>query len=310
MAGPGRDVDALAMTRAVKARSTGWTLRSMFSASKVVLAGGLAALIVAYLVIGGRPLEPVEELVPAASASPSASYSASPSPPATVLPGLVTETVEPGVLRIIRDDAGHDLDARYPDWRYDLDDMTITPDGTVWLGSTYHDSDNGVGFPQAPLVWALGRPGVLGVADGIPPSVGSLVPLSDSSVLAIGDEIVRVDGTSVIPDDGPAVRPVHGGELWLIGPEALAQMSGGDTPDGRLAMIWTAGPGFRWTRWAAPPPRRPLGARRPSKAWPATDATTSRAPVSTRSPLRLTVRSGRSVASRARAAACIGSSPR
>ena len=258
MAGPGRDVDALAMTRAVKARSTGWTLRSMFSASKVVLAGGLAALIVAYLVIGGRPLQPVQELVPAASASPSASYSASPSPPATVLPGLVTETVEPGVLRIVRDDAGHDLDARYPDWRYDLDDMTITPDGTVWLGSTYHDSDNGVGFPQAPLVWALGRPGVLGVADGIPPSVGSLVPLSDSSVLAIGNEIVRVDGTSVIPDDGPAVRPVHGGELWLIGPEALAQMSGGDTPDGRLAMIWDGG---TWIKIGRDGPHRLLADR-------------------------------------------------
>jgi hypothetical protein len=240
MAGPGRDIDAMAMTRAVGAQPRRRRSGSMFSATRLVLAGGLAVLVAIVLVIGGTPPQPQQELIHAgASASPSAPASVAPSPSTTVLPGLVTEEVEPGVLRIVRDDAGHDLDAGHPNFRYDLDGMTITPDGTVWLQATYHDSDNGVGVPRDPLVWALGRPGVLGVADGIPPSVQTLVPLLDGSVLAVGDEVVRVDRASVTPDDGPTVREVYGGSLWLIGPEALAGFSGGEAPERRLALIWS-----------------------------------------------------------------------
>src|SRR6186713_265774 len=114
MAGPGRDVDAQAMTRAVATQAPRWRSGSMFSATRLVLAGGVAALVLIVVVIGGTRPHP-EELTPGASASPSA--------PATLLPGLVTEEVEPGVLRIIRDEAGHDLDVRHPAFRYDLDGM-------------------------------------------------------------------------------------------------------------------------------------------------------------------------------------------
>ena len=54
-------------------------------------------------------------------------------PDDTELDGLVTEEVEPGVERIISDDAGHDLDETHPTYRYDMDDVAVTPDGTVWL---------------------------------------------------------------------------------------------------------------------------------------------------------------------------------
>src|SRR5262245_34766923 len=43
------------------------------------------------------------------------------------LDGLVTEEVEPGVERIIRDDAFHDLDDTHPTYRYDMDDVFVTP---------------------------------------------------------------------------------------------------------------------------------------------------------------------------------------
>jgi hypothetical protein len=72
--------------------------------------------------------------------------------------GLVTEEVEPGVERIISDDAGHDLDETHPTYRYDMDDVIVTPDGTVWLSSTYSRSDNDANAP-GPLLWALGQPG-------------------------------------------------------------------------------------------------------------------------------------------------------
>ena len=58
-------------------------------------------------------------------------------PDDTELDGLVTEEVEPGVERIISDGAGHDLDERHPTYRYDMEDVAVTPDGTVLLWSSY-----------------------------------------------------------------------------------------------------------------------------------------------------------------------------
>jgi hypothetical protein len=69
---------------------------------------------------------------------------------------LVTEEVEPGVERIRSDGAGHDLEERHPNFRYDMDDVYVTPDGTVWLSSSYRDTDNEAN-PPGGLVWALGQ---------------------------------------------------------------------------------------------------------------------------------------------------------
>ena len=80
-------------------------------------------------------------------------------PDDTELDGLVTEEVEPGVERIISDDAGHDLDETHPTYRYDMDDVFVTPDGTVWLSTTYSRSDNDAN-PPGGLLWALGEPGM------------------------------------------------------------------------------------------------------------------------------------------------------
>ena len=79
-------------------------------------------------------------------------------PDDTELDGLVTEEVEPGVERIISDDAGHDLDETHPTYRYDMDHVTVTADGTVLLQSTYSRTDNDANPPGA-LLWALGEPG-------------------------------------------------------------------------------------------------------------------------------------------------------
>jgi hypothetical protein len=72
--------------------------------------------------------------------------------------GLVTEEVEPGVVRIVSDGAGHDLEERHPTKRYDMDDVFVAPDGTVWLESSYQDPDNDAN-PPGGLVWALGQEG-------------------------------------------------------------------------------------------------------------------------------------------------------
>jgi hypothetical protein len=71
---------------------------------------------------------------------------------------LVTEDVEQGVVRIVSDGAGHDLEKRHPAYRYDMDSVFVAPDGTVWLGTSYRASDNDANAPGG-LVWALGQSG-------------------------------------------------------------------------------------------------------------------------------------------------------
>ena len=88
-------------------------------------------------------------------------------PDDTELDGLVTEEVEPGVERIISDDAGHDLNETHPTYRYDMDDVAVAPDGTVLLWSGYQETDREAhgltGFNK--LLWALGEPGISELPD-------------------------------------------------------------------------------------------------------------------------------------------------
>ena len=83
-------------------------------------------------------------------------------PDDTELDGLVTEEVEPGVERIISDGAGHDLDERHPTYRYDMDDVAVTPDGTVLLWTTYHETDNERPYLARGLLVLRGHSGSLG----------------------------------------------------------------------------------------------------------------------------------------------------
>jgi hypothetical protein len=89
-------------------------------------------------------------------------------PDETELDGLVTEEVEPGVERIISDGAGHDLDERHPTYRYDMNDVAVTPDGTVLLWSAYHETDreaHTVARGLNVLQWTLGEPGMSELPD-------------------------------------------------------------------------------------------------------------------------------------------------
>ena len=133
-------------------------------------------------------------------------------PDDTELDGLVTAEVEPGVERIISDDAGHDLDETHPTYRYDMDDVAVTPDGTVWLWSSYHDTDNEANSLNG-LLWALGKPGMSEA-----PDVPCLPRLEEegSGVIcfdpATGDETVYLAGT---PINAIAVAP--DGTVWAVG---------------------------------------------------------------------------------------------
>jgi len=120
--------------------------------------------------------------------------------------GLVTEEVEPGVERIISDDAGHDLDETHPTYGYDMDRVFITPDGTVWLSTTYSRSDNFANPPGA-LLWALGQPGESTLPNFWCSTEGIGVVCIDESGETTYLAGTRINEVAVAPD----------GTVWAVG---------------------------------------------------------------------------------------------
>jgi hypothetical protein len=86
----------------------------------------------------------------------------------------VTEGVEPGVERVIRHGAGHDIDERQPTYRYDMDGSAIAPDGAVWLATTYSRSDNGANPPAHQPGRAIAPDGTSWVVGGCDGDSGGL----------------------------------------------------------------------------------------------------------------------------------------
>jgi hypothetical protein len=253
--GPSEPVDDAAIFSAITTvtRFRSWRFPSLFSLTKSVAAGAIVALFGGFLLAGVLTTQPSDEQTPAVGASASgsstpeatASVEASPNNDqvdreattvrSDLVPGvdLVTEEVEQGVLRIISDGAGHDLDETHPSDRYDMNGIAVTPDGTVWLTTAYSGGDNDV-QPTGPLVWALGRPGIYTTEDGVPEDGHTLVTESDGTLLMVGStSIVRFDGSRFVPDDGRVVRRIStGDELWTVGPAQLAALlDEGDYPE-------------------------------------------------------------------------------
>lgn len=158
---------------------------------------------------------------------------------------LVTEKVEPGVERIISDGFGHDLDETHPTYRYDMDGIAIAPDGTVWLTTTHHGSDN----PGGPLLWVLGRPDGYVRGLGLPTWAGvpGFIALADGTLLAFVpdvDAVLRFDGERFVPDEGPMLRATADGGLLLVieGADVAAQLSEGQVADlPELRAVWDDG---------------------------------------------------------------------
>jgi hypothetical protein len=161
-------------------------------------------------------------------------------------PGLVTEMVEPGVERIISDGAGHDLDATHPTNRLDMDAIAIGPDGTVWLTTTYHGTDNTDNPDRGPFIWALGQPGTCSLpAD----RVRTIIALADGTLLVVAadERVLRFDGERFVPDEGSRWRLADGRVLLHLDAADLLDGSPQDElasiPD--LFAVW--GPGSGWT---------------------------------------------------------------
>jgi len=128
------------------ARFTIGRFQPMFGATRFVVAGVIVALAGSFLLGGVLKTQQNDEPLPAAVASASASPETEPSIETTtapktsvdtaLLPGvtLVTEEVEPGVLRVVSDGV-RDLARALPDYSYPWANFRLTAglDGSVWL---------------------------------------------------------------------------------------------------------------------------------------------------------------------------------
>jgi len=139
-AGPSRPVDAVRVVELATASRWSVVTRrprsgsaapteggfSMFSALKFIAAGVIVALFGGFLLAGVLTTPNDDQMVPAA-------VTESPSPMTTeeLLSGMVTEEVEPGVLRVVNDgvrDLSSSVEGCGPCFMVD-----VTPDGSVWL---------------------------------------------------------------------------------------------------------------------------------------------------------------------------------
>ncbi len=161
----------------------------------------------------------------AASLGPSPAVSPSPSPTWTPPSGLVTEEVAPGVLRVVRDSAGHDLES------LGVDDIAIGADGAVWMAGTSS-------------LFRLGQPGVAPVRGY--PSYRNLTVADDGTVWMGSSNANSYDGERWRSARGNvdwwAVRP--DGTVWGSGPtRASSAGMSRSRPDSRsLASRTVAGP--------------------------------------------------------------------
>jgi hypothetical protein len=199
---PPRSVDAMPILRIATATSaTRWQTQPLFSATKLVLAGAITAVFGGLLLAGMFPTQRDDEQAPAAATD-------SPRPTTEeLLLGMVTEEVEPGVLRVVRDAAGHDL----------------APLGIVEIA---------VGAVGA--VWTRGRSGLLHLGQGVPAGAPTSHRTNPTGLT------VAVDGTVWAWDRGSGTVRSWDGEAWVerssgfAGVEAFAV-----GPDG---SVWAAKP--------------------------------------------------------------------
>jgi hypothetical protein len=133
-------------------------------------------------------------------------------------PVVTTEEVEPGVERVLGDDAGHDLAQEVPRHGRDMHRIAIGPDGTIWLAGSYDRSDDE--HAQGQQVWAIGKPGLWGFEDGVPEYIESLFVGEDGRLWAIGSGVAAFDGETWTSLSGASRRlGTDDGTLWFVHPQ-------------------------------------------------------------------------------------------
>ena len=230
--GPARPVDDLAVFEVAANRQKGWGF-TMFSALKFVAAAVIVALFGGFLLAGILSTQPSDELTPAA-----VTESPSPMTAEELLSGMVTEEVEPGVLRVINDGV-RDLSYPLGGWGYSGFLVDVTPDGSVWMSvDEGHHGLFGLGEKPAfedPFdhlrhrvvapdgsLWALG-------IGGVPDDRSDFY--ESSGIFSFDGEGWTLRATTKGDPHTLAVGP--GGTVWVASESALLRLEG----DGSLTTM-------------------------------------------------------------------------
>ncbi len=194
---------------------------TMFSALKFIAASAIVALFGGFLIAGVLTTPQGDDMAPAA-------VTASPSPMTTeeLLSGMVTEEVQPGVLRVVNDGV-RDLAS------VEADDIVAGDDGGIWLRAEYENLRLGSdGSHQRPL--------------GLGPEDHVFEVATDGTMWAIpnypGYPMLRV---------GAGFRSTDG-EVWTSQPCPGACYGVTVAPDGTVWASWRDEDGRWWTGHLGP----------------------------------------------------------
>ena len=147
-----------------------------------------------------------------------------------------TEEVEPGVLRVLDDGAGHDLTERYPDNHRDMDHIAIAGDGSVWIAGTASGGDND--FIEGFLVWPLGQEGLYTMEDGVPAWIALFEFAPDGTLWAMGDGIGKFDGGEWSSTTGSHRLVAPDGTAWFASVNDGVESWDGEAFTHHLADRW------------------------------------------------------------------------
>lgn len=148
-----------------------------------------------------------------------------------------TKEVEPGVLRILDDGAGHDLTQKWRRNRRGLNLIAVGPDGDVWISATVVGGARDRSNDQR--LWPLGRERIYGPADGLGRYHGSLAFDDEGRLWLFGDRIATLDDGEWSSTRGRNSVETPDGSVWLAsGGLGLEQWDGTELI-GHLDGVWT-----------------------------------------------------------------------
>lgn len=148
-----------------------------------------------------------------------------------------TKELQPGVLRIVDDNAGHDLTRKWPRNHYGYQHVAVGPDGDVWLSVSVptRDPKQSVGA----RLWPLGREKTYGTADGLGQHHHQMAFDEAGRLWVFGNRIATYDGEGWSSTRGSNSVVAPDGTVWLNGSEFGVEQWDGVDLVRHLEDIWT-----------------------------------------------------------------------
>jgi hypothetical protein len=149
-----------------------------------------------------------------------------------------TKEVEPGVLRILDDGAGHDLTLKWPRNRGGLNLIAVGPDDEVWISATVVGGERNRSNDRR--LWPLGQELTYGPADGLGRYHSALVFDDEGRLWVFGDRIATLDDGEWSSTRARNSVETSDGSVWLGGGMGVERWDGTELVT-YLEDTWTGG---------------------------------------------------------------------